>query len=164
MTGDLARRNEQDAKVGNNVNRGGKHYRSKKVILGLILLSALGACAAPQRVKEEAGRSLNGPCLALFLNGSLGGYQHVVHEIAGKAVFALSVDEKTAHQKCGITRSNVDVGQQAFGLCGNAVSWEQLEAIAIARCEGSGIDGPPCRIYARNNEIVWNKPSDVGFK
>ena len=130
----------------------------------LLSLSAVTGCAAPARVQQEAGLVLKGQCKDLFLNGSLGGYQHVVHEIAGKAVFALGVDERTGQQRCGIGRSNVDVGSQAFGLSGNSVSWEQLESIAIARCESSGRSGSPCKVFARNNDIVWNKTPGVDFK
>jgi hypothetical protein len=129
-----------------------------------LLVSLFAGCTAPPLVKEQAAQILKGQCLDLFLNGSLGGYQHVVHEIAGKAVFALGIDDKTGRQRCGIGRSNVDVGQQALGLSGNAVSWEQLESIAIARCEASVSSGLPCKVFARNNDIVWNATPSVKFK
>jgi hypothetical protein len=130
----------------------------------LIIITAAAGCAAPASVQEAAGTVLHGDCKALFLNGAPGSYQHVAHQISGKAVFALGIDSKTGSERCGMGRSNVDVGSQAFGLAGNAVSWEQLESIALARCEASGKGDTPCRVFARNNNIVWNQAKEVEFK
>ena len=138
-------------------------FEQFSLVFGLSLL-VVGGCAAPGAVKTEAAHTLNGSCLELFSSGSLGGYQHVAHQIAGKAVFALGVDAKTGRQWCGIGRSNTDVGSQAFGPAGSSVTWEQVEAIAIARCNSVSGGAVSCKVFARNNDILWGKEKDVEFK
>jgi hypothetical protein len=132
--------------------------------LCFLLPFLVASCAAPQATQQEAQRSLRGPCLNLFLNSSFGGYQHVVAQFGGKAVFAVAEDKRTGAQKCGVGRSNSDLGSQSWGLAGNEVSWEQLEALAIARCEAQKGITESCVVFARNNEIVWKKRQNVDFK
>ncbi len=135
-----------------------------KFLIPLTLSALVASCAAPQATQQQVQNLLRGQCKDLFLNTSLGSYQHVVGQISGKAVFAVAEDKRTGAQKCGMGRSNVDVGSQAWGLAGNAVSWEQLESIAIARCEAIRGVSEPCMIFARNNEIVWKQKVNVDFK
>lgn len=132
--------------------------------ISILIVLLIAGCAAPQVTQSQVQSLLTGQCKDLFLNTSLGSYQHVVTQISGKAVFALAEDKKTGLQKCAMGRSNVDVGSQAWGLAGNAVTWEQLESIAIARCESIKSINEPCLIFAKNNEIVWKKKSYVDFK
>jgi hypothetical protein len=135
-----------------------------KFLIPLTFSLLVVACAAPQATQQQVQNLLRGQCKDLFLNTSLGSYQHVVGQISGKAVFAVAEDKQTGAQKCGMARSNVDVGSQAWGLAGNAVSWEQLEAIAITRCESIRGVSESCMIFAKNNEIVWKKKVNVDFK
>ena len=133
-------------------------------IFSIVMVLVVAGCAAPQNTQVQIQSLLRGPCKDLFLNSSLGSYQHVVAQISGKAVFALAEDKVSGAQKCAMGRSNVDVGSQAWGLAGNAVSWEQLESIAIARCEAIKSINEPCLIFARNNEIIWKQKTNVDFK
>ncbi len=127
-------------------------------------LFILSGCAAPAAVQQQASTVLIGSCKELFLSSSFGGYQHVAAQIGGKAVFALAIDEASKTQACGVGRSNTDAGRMTFGLAGSGVSWEQLEAIAIARCETNKRFSAPCTVFAKNNEIVWKQGAKVDFR
>jgi hypothetical protein len=139
----------------------------KTLSLTAALLGAMVAgCATPPQVVNEAQRYLRGECLELFTSQKMGGYQHIAQvHVQGKAVFAMA--ESNGLQKCGVARSSIDLPAQGsiFQTPGSASGWEQLEAIAISRCEEKTRSiKVPCKIFARNNEIVWGKASDVGFK
>ena len=132
-------------------------------LLVLLSISSISGCAAPTATRVQAAGVLRGECLKLFTDGSLGSYQHVTHQLMGKVVFALGVDPDTGTQRCGIGRSYMDAGQRVAGF-GSPATWEQLEAVAIARCEASATSRAPCRVFARNNEIVWNIKRDLDFR
>jgi len=137
-----------------------------RVVQILTIVLMLYGCAASPIVTEKVGNSLKGACKELFLKGGIGSYQHTatVH-INGKAVFALAEDSSGA-QKCSYARSGFDLGTTAIlETPGSASGWEQLESIAIARCEA--VASPvkaPCKIYARNNNIVWGNKNEIDFK
>ncbi len=136
-----------------------EYYVMKKVCFGLILLCVLTGCAAPKATQIEASRYLKEPCLSLFLNGSLGGYQHVVNRpFNAQAVMAMAEDPQTGAQKCGIARNIVDINGTSLladDYTGEKL-WAALESIAIGRCEELAGKGR-CRVFARNNQILWNK-------
>jgi hypothetical protein len=141
-----------------------KNYISNIAALMTIIL--LVGCAAPQHVVRQASEVLVGNCKELFLSERNGGYQHVAQiHLNGKAVFAIAIEK--GQQKCGMARSSFDLPHQgnAFANPGSVAGWEQLEVIAISRCEqSSNIVKVPCKIYARNNDIVWGKNSEINFK
>ena len=61
---------------------------------------------------------------------------------------------QTAGQYCGYATNNYkDVNESSLDF---KVPWDKLEVVAIARCESVKAAGtPPCKVFARNNEIVW---------
>ncbi len=132
----------------------------------LAISSLLAGCAAPPQVVEQASKILLGECKELFLSQKNGGYQHVAQIHAnGKAVFALA--QENGSQKCGMARSGFDLPAQGkfFETPGNSSGWEQLEVIAISRCEQqSSAIKSSCKVFARNNEIVWGKRNENSYK
>lgn len=137
-----------------------------QVLITAFCCFILSGCATPPQVVNEAQKYLRGECLELFTSQKLGGYQHVAQVHAqGKAVFAMA--ESNGLQKCGLARSGFDLPTQGsiFQTPGGSSGWEQLEAIAISRCEEKTRSiKSPCKIFARNNDIVWGKTNDIGFK
>lgn len=127
------------------------------VILTIFLLSA---CTAPPKVTSEVFQFLTGNCRAMFLDTGAFRYQHLSQAIGGRAVFALS--DSSAGQFCGYATNNYkDVKESSFEI---QAPWDKLEVVAIARCESVKAKGaPPCKVFARNNEVVWtfNKKSTL---
>ena len=142
-----------------------------KLITAILLGSSLFilGCAAPGQVKEKAASTLQGKCYDIFVDSSHMGYQHCAHQISTKCAFALSKDKN-------------DPGKQ---VCSTALWWElidnlcvinckptqtQVESLALSRCEAlrdkNGSFNEPCKIFARNNEIIWedSKKEDVKFQ
>jgi len=112
----------------------------------------LGACTAPPKVSSEASQFLRGNCRDMFLDSGAFRYQHLAQAMFGQAVFALT--DSSAGQYCGYATNNYkDVKEGAFEI---KAPWDKLEVVAIARCESVKASGaPPCKVFARNNEIVW---------
>ena len=123
----------------------------KKIFLIFIFLF-LSACSAPQKVANEVSKFLRGDCLALFLDSGIYRYQHLSQAPAGRAVFALS--DGASGQFCGYATNNYkDVKESTFEIL---APWDKLEVVAIARCEKvKPVGANPCKIFARNNKIVW---------
>jgi len=121
-------------------------------------------CTAPQITKDEASKILVGSCLDLYLNGSSGAYQHVVNRpFNNQAVFALAT-HKDGRQKCAMGRNMQDIN--TFGLTGDFKGenlYAALETLAIARCEAlnPGEAFSRCKIFARQNNIIWDKKNEV---
>jgi hypothetical protein len=136
------------------------------VAITIAIVSTLMGCAAPQQVVEQASKILIGECKELFLSQKNGGYQHVAQIHAnGKAVFAFA--QENGLQKCGMARSGFDLPAQGklFETPGSSSGWEQLEVIAISRCEQqSSSIKTSCKVFARNNEIVWGKRNENSYK
>ena len=145
-------------------------YLKAKNLFLLIILGTVFGCAAPRATKENASKYLSGTCLELFLNSGLGGYQLVVNRpLNNEAVFAVATREDGA-QKCAAARNMLDINTHGLSQEYEGESlYAALEAIAIARCEeiGKGQPFTRCRIFARRNDIVWNKvnePQKPSFK
>jgi hypothetical protein len=103
---------------------------------------ALSGCGGPPaEVQTQAASVLTGNCLNKFLRG-----YYYAPLLASKAM-ALAVDEKT--QVCGTFFNSYlmseDVANKALLEC----EWYRKQQGMTA----------PCRLYARENEIVWNDPS-----
>ena len=111
-------------------------------------------CSAPPKVTNEVSQFLTGDCLALFLDSGLYRYQHLSQIIGGRAVFALS--DGPSGQFCAYATNNYkDVKEKHLKFL---QFWEKLEVVAIARCEKiKPVGAMPCKIFARNNQIVWNR-------
>ena len=136
----------------------------------LFLLSTIifFGCAAPGHIKEAASKHLSGECLELFLNGTPNqGYQYQAQSpAAGNPVFAVAKLERG-----GVVCAKADdfwdlPPQNCKGFNCNH-PWEEIEAVALARCEVYLKKVEPnsaarCKIYARGNNIVWDK--DVQLK
>ena len=94
--------------------------------------------------------------------GGLTKYQHVAQApLGGSAVFALAVDG--SNQYCGwssMLDSAIDPGFFVKDFP------EQIEVLAIAHCEAVKPESvsAPCRVYARNNNIVWKSNASVGME
>lgn len=123
----------------------------KKIFFTFIFL-ILSACSAPPKVANKVSKFLRGDCLALFLDSGMYRYQHLSQAPAGRAVFALSDD--ASGQFCGYATNNYkDVKESTFEIL---APWDKLEVVAIARCEKvKPVGAKSCKIFARNNKIVW---------
>jgi hypothetical protein len=134
-----------------------------KNLASLIAFVFFAGCAAPQKVMEESSKILKGNCLALFLNADMYQYQHVAQApLGGRAVIAVS--DSIRGQYCAWSSNrHWDVQDQ---MLTPSVAWEKLETVAIARCEAVKPDSvkEPCRIFSRNNDIVWNEKKPAGLE
>jgi hypothetical protein len=141
-----------------------------KITIPIILSSLLfiSGCAAPGPVKEKAASILQGRCFEWFTGYA---YQH------DAAIYnlVLAYTEDSAGYSCGNARVD-EVSDDFFGDK-NLTGWPRAEAVAIARCEGPSrprynikIEKPgqeiktPCKIFSRNNDIVWGKNEKPGFQ
>jgi hypothetical protein len=135
----------------------------------LILFVCLTGCSASLAVKEKAQQTLNGECYELFTKSGIGTYQQCSNALANvRCAFALSI-EKNNSQFCGYaTRMELN-----DGLCLKdcTATWEQIEALALTRCEAmkkshNSTNTNACKVFARNNEIIWNgsQSGDIKFQ
>ena len=105
---------------------------------------------------------LRGECREIFLGF---GYQHLatqqtvyeklITDYSPDVVFALGEDETGNYQACA----------EADGFVYGIYDFDQLAAIAIARCNEFGARwGINCKLFALGNKIVWGKEEDVEFQ
>ena len=129
----------------------------------VVAISMLSSCSAPKLVAETANKDLSGTCRAIFLDSGYYRYQHVANApFGGRAVLALA-DDPQYGQFCAWARGGMgDIQDSAFDM---AIAWEKIEFVAIARCETSKPEyvKAPCKIYARNNDIVWHDKNKTGL-
>jgi hypothetical protein len=138
----------------------------KKLYPILILILILTGCAAPGPVKEKANNILKPVCYEKFIDNSLGSYQHFAHQFSPKVVFAYAEDASS--YVCG----DAYWGELVDNMClvGCSPTWSQIEALALSRCESAKSPSfdkkKPCKLFARNNEIVWEeyKKEDAKFQ
>jgi len=131
--------------------------RRQTAFLVFLICSVLAAgCAAPIKVRDEASLYLRGRCLEQFLDSGVHRYQHYAQSGTGQVVLALS-DDGRGNQVCAQSSNNPNE-VRGWGLLINTVTWDKLEIIAVARCESiRPASAPPCRVFARNNDIVWKE-------
>lgn len=124
----------------------------------------ISGCAAPPDVDEQAQRFLTGECYEMFTSGALNSYQHYAR--VGNVAFALASDGPGSPQACG--RASDRWNDLPSGFIFSNTPMDQLEAVAIARCEQIrfqlGTVKSPCRTFARNNDIVWGRAISKGMQ
>ena len=93
---------------------------------------------------------LRGECLEKFVRfGKIPDWSNK------RIVFVFGEDETGNYQACA----------EADGFVYGIYDFDQLAAIAIARCNEFGARwGINCKLFAVENEIVWGKEEDVEFK
>jgi len=135
----------------------------------LIIFIMLSSCAAPGPVKEKAQNILSGACYNLFVDNGVGSYQMCTHQFTQHCVFTLAMDKSDrASQVCSFARGSELLDE--FCLVGCSPTNAQVEALAVKRCEEfkakSAIkNDAPCKIFAINNDIVWDdKAKDAKFQ
>ena len=140
----------------------------KNSLISILIIFIVSGCAAPGHIKEEAQKVLNGECLEIFLNGTPNqGYQYQAQSpAAGNPVFAFA-KLKGGGGVCAKADDLWDLPAQNCKGFNCAHPWEEIEAVALARCEVYLKKIEPdsaarCKIYARGNNIVWDK--DVQLK
>jgi len=125
--------------------------RIGNALLPLIGMVAGGcATAPPDELVREAAALLTSSCLNRLLSAH---YQRSAQ--LGRVIFALS-DDGRGNQACAyqIFDPNVVRGEGLLKIA----SYEQLELLALSKCEQiKPIGAPACRIFARDNEIIWNR-------
>jgi len=132
-------------------------------------------CSAPEVVRKEASLTLSGVCKKMFLAGFHPfEYQYMSEQIGWSqdhgCSFALSIDkDDRLKQACGWA-SIFDAN------AGHRATPEEVDAVALTRCEGmrekkyknntwaastesTAINGLSCEIFARDNNIIWQKKS-----
>jgi hypothetical protein len=133
----------------------------KKIILILILFTY--GCAAPQIVKEKASSILSPVCYDLFTDSGLLRYQNLAHQFRGKAVFAYGKDN--AGSVCAY--ASISEAPDLYSLF-DPPKWSTIETLALGKCEAKrkegGLVNSPCKVFARNNEIVWGTSLDNGLQ
>lgn len=135
----------------------------KNLLLVAVAISILSSCSAPKIVAETANKDLSSACRAIFLDSGYFRYQHVANApLGGRAVLALS-DDPQYGQSCAWARGGMgDVQDSALDM---AIAWEKIEFVAIARCEAAKPANvkTPCKVYSRNNKIVWRDTRQTGL-
>jgi hypothetical protein len=131
----------------------------KNVMLLSMFVIILSACATPQHIKEQAANILSPACYATFTDGSLLRYQQLTHQINAKVVFAYATDENG--YVCAYA-SKVEA-PEVHDLVGE-VPWSSVETIALSKCEDKRRTTnvkSSCKVFARNNDILWDKKVDI---
>jgi len=137
-------------------------------LLLLLIIFIVSGCAAPGHIKEEAQKVLNGECLEIFLDGTPNqGYQYQAQSpAAGNPVLAVAIVRGNLNV-CAKADDLWDLPKHSCKGFNCDLPWEEIEAVALARCEVHLKKVEPnssarCKIYARGNNIVWDK--DVQLK
>ena len=131
----------------------------KKELLISLFATILSACATPQHIKEQAASVLSPACYATFTDGSPFRYQQLTHQFNAKVVFAYATDENG--YVCAYA-SKMDT--PAFNSITEEITWGAVETIALSKCEDKRITTKvksSCKVFARNNDIVWDKKVDI---
>lgn len=142
------------------------NIKYKKTLLCFSILAAattFGGCAAPQAVTESANRHLKGACRDIFLNSGAYQYQHVAQApLGGRAVLALADDPKYGQFCAWSSNRHWDIQDKSMEI---RSQWEKLEIAAIGRCEEikPAHVKTPCKVFSRNNEIIWGQQKKIGL-
>jgi len=131
-----------------------------KLFFFTFIIILIQGCVASQAVKEEVETVLVGDCKELFLTSAMHGYQYNTG-MGMEMTFALAITDDGA-QYCGWA-SALGVFESKSCSFGCKATPEEIDALAISYCEanrmklvGSGHTNRTCKIYARNNNIVWS--------
>jgi hypothetical protein len=131
----------------------------KKAVLMFLFATILGACATPQHIKEQAANVLSPSCYATFTDGSLFRYQQLTHQFNAKVVFVYATDENG--YVCAY--ASKAEAPEVHDLVGE-VPWSSVETIALSKCEDlrrTTKVKSSCKVFARNNDILWDKKVDI---
>jgi hypothetical protein len=136
----------------------------KSSLISILIIFIASGCAAPGPLKEKAASFLRGACYDKFVESGWYSYQHLANmPINPKVAYALSADSNGA-QSCGAAWRR----EVTDDFWTEDASWEKIEALALSRCEDfrlkNNASSSPCKIYARNNEIVWDQYKNENFK
>lgn len=129
-------------------------------VAGLLILTG---CAVPPDVDKQAKMYLTGECYQMFATSAPNSYQHYAR--VGQVAFALASDGPGLPQACG--RASDRWNDLPNGFIFSNTPMDQLEAVAIARCEQFRVQmgiKSPCRTFARNNDIVWGRAMSKGMQ
>ena len=144
---------------------GEKKMQVPSILSRLVLIIAIliTGCAAPEAVRKKASTILNDKCLELFAGGGNRSYQHFTQAMDGgdkSTSFALVIGSD-GRQACGWAHhGEVKNARGCEMFCKDIYTHEEIDAMALKRCEdykqSANIDNN-CKIYARENNIVWGK-------
>ena len=121
-----------------------------KIVMVALLCQLIVACSTPETVVTQISNTLGPKCKARFTDERVGMYSYAVQTFGGGGVFALAKED--GREACG------------YGSAFDRVANSQHEGVALRKCESErlalGISNP-CRVYARNFNVVWNETSYV---
>ena len=133
---------------------GADRFSYPSPLIVVVIMAILPGCATPPTVKEKASSILKTVCMEMF-DGRFQRFQLNIRP----PIFALAVDGDG--QACGMA-AMIDA-QDSFMTMGTS---QKIETIAIARCEAAKPASvkAPCKVFARGNEIVWDKKLNIGLE
>ncbi len=113
---------------------------------------------------DQAMSILPDKCKDLFFDTSSNSYQSTSSMFWFKTVFALSIGNDGSYS-CDWE----DEGKITDGYFVSTPSWEQVEALALKKCDEkmsihSGSPKSACKVFARNKNIIWNSNNENSFK
>ncbi len=124
------------------------------LFLFLAASSLLMGCSTPPQAIPKIEKFLVGNCRTLMTSTNVLDYQYTVQSPLGRGVFAIAYDGK--NQVCGTATVRDDLRD-----------WGKLELLALSRCEErkkSSSVNTPCKVFARDFEIVWDEKRKYGLE
>jgi len=119
-----------------------------------IIFFQLSGCSTPTKAIPKIDQFLIGRCKELMTSTGILDYQYTVQSPLGRGVFAIAYDG--SNQACGTAT-----------VRDNTREWGKLEVIALSRCESQKSQSKistPCKIFARDFEIVWEERKKYGLE
>ena len=118
-----------------------------------IFMAIASGCSTPPTAIPKISSLLSESCRRLMTSSGIMDYQYTVQSPVGKGVFALAKEGDS--QVCATSTVRDGISE-----------WTGLEQLAISRCEdqrrNTGIS-TPCKIFARNFEVVWFEDPNEKF-
>jgi hypothetical protein len=126
----------------------------KQFFLIISTVAFITGCSTPPQAIPKIEKFLVGNCRTLMTSTNVYDYQYTVQSPLGKGVFAIAYDGK--NQVCGT--ATVRDGE---------TDWGRLEVLALSRCEErkkTSSVNTPCKVFAKNFEIVWDEKRKYGLE
>ncbi len=126
----------------------------KQFFLITSTLAFITGCSTPPQAIPKIEKFLVGNCRTLMTSTNVLDYQYTVQSPLGRGVFAIAYDGK--NQVCGTATVRDDLRD-----------WGKLELLALSRCEErkkSSSVNTPCKVFARDFEIVWDEKRKYGLE